>query len=196
MSGFSPSGLSPSRAARGGFKPSRTARVSVALVLAALVLLTDQISKALVREAFTAGRLPVAVIPGVIDFDFVANTGVSFGFAAGFGSASVILAVVVSVAAAAYLIRARVVSWPEVIGLGLLVGGAVGNAIDRAVFGFVTDFIATAFIEFPVFNIADIGITCGVAIALVGFLLLSPATDPTRGREASGADDDGEVRGL
>lgn len=50
-----------------------------------------------------------------------------------------------------------------------------GNAIDRLVFGFVTDFIATTFIDFPVFNVADIGITVGVVLALIGYMFLSPA---------------------
>ena len=59
--------------------------------------------------------------------------------------------------------------------MGMVVGGAIGNAIDRLVFGFVTDFFATRFIDFPVFNVADIGITCGVAIAFIGFMFFSLA---------------------
>ena len=59
--------------------------------------------------------------------------------------------------------------------MGMVVGGAIGNAVDRVVYGFVVDFIATEFIDFPVFNIADIGITCGVIIAFAGYLFFSPA---------------------
>ncbi len=50
----------------------------------------------------------------------------------------------------------------------MVAGGAIGNAIDRLVFGFVTDCIATTFIDFPVFNVADVGITVGVVLALIG----------------------------
>lgn len=164
-------------------------RLAVAGSLGLLVLVVDQLTKAWVRDALVAGAFPMTVIPGVIEFDFVANTGVSFGLAAGFGSAFVLLAVVVVAAVAIYLTRARLVSRWEVVGLGMLAGGAIGNAIDRALFGFVTDFIATAFIDFPVFNVADIGITVGVAIALIGFMVFSPAAHRDRDPEASPAGD-------
>ena len=59
--------------------------------------------------------------------------------------------------------------------MAMVAGGAIGNAIDRLAFGFVTDFIATTFIDFPVFNVADIGITLGVVLALFGYMFLSPA---------------------
>lgn len=164
-------------------------RLAVAGSLGLLVLVVDQLTKAWVRDALVAGAFPMAVIPGVIEFDFVANTGVSFGLAAGFGSAFVLLAVVVVAAVAIYLTRARLVSRWEVVGLGMLAGGAIGNAIDRALLGYVTDFIATVFIDFPVFNVADIGITVGVAIALIGFMVFSPAAHRDRDPEASSAGD-------
>ena len=75
----------------------------------------------------------------------------------------VLLAVGVMAFVLVYLLRAPKISRLEVLGMGMVVGGAIGNAIDRLVFGFVTDFFATRFIDFPVFNVADIGITCGVA---------------------------------
>lgn len=158
------------------FAPSRAWRVAVALGLAVVFLALDQVTKVIARHAFMTGALPVTVIPGILEFDFVANTGVSFGLASGFGYAFVALAVVVVCAVAVYLWRAPALSRLEVIGLGMLAGGAIGNAYDRAVFGFVTDFIATVFIDFPVFNVADIGITVGVALALIGFMFLSPAS--------------------
>ena len=104
----------------------------------------------------------MTVIPGVLSFIYVENTGVSFGLAAGFGPA--LLAACpccgdwlrgLSVACAPCSRALRL--W----GLGMLAGGALGNAIDRVAFGFVTDFIATDFIDFPVFNVADIGVTVG-----------------------------------
>lgn len=180
------------------FAPSRSWRVAVALGLAVAFLALDQLTKVMARRAFMTGALPVTVIPGVLEFDFVANTGVSFGLASGFGYAFVALAVVVVCAVAVYLWRSSALSRFEVIGLGMLAGGAIGNAYDRAVFGFVTDFIATVFINFPVFNIADIGITVGVALALIGFVFLSPASkagekalqDGNSGAGDAGADTD------
>lgn len=67
--------------------------------------------------------------------------------------------------------RARRISWPELIGLGLVIGGGIGNAIDRFVLGYVVDFIDLSFMDFPVFNIADIGVTCGLALFLIGWIV-------------------------
>ena len=52
----------------------------------------------------------------------------------------------------------------QLFSIGIVVAGGIGNAIDRFVTGYVVDFICFDFIDFPVFNIADIGVTCGVLI--------------------------------
>lgn len=63
----------------------------------------------------------------------------------------------------------------EVVGLALVFAGGIGNAIDRFVLGYVVDYINFTFIDFPVFNIADIGVTCGIVLFLIGCLLVGPA---------------------
>ncbi len=59
---------------------------------------------------------------------------------------------------------ARRCSALEMVGLGLLFAGGVGNLYDRAAQGYVVDFITPLFIDFPTFNVADIGVTCGIAL--------------------------------
>ena len=61
----------------------------------------------------------------------------------------------------------------------MVVAGGIGNAVDRFANGFVTDFIEFSFIDFPVFNIADIGVTCGFALLIIGIIVSG------RGGEAS-----------
>lgn len=148
-------------------------RLGVAGGVALVVLLVDQLTKLAVRAVGDA--LHVTVIPGVIDFLFVRNIGAAFSMGEGHGIAFAVLALAVIVAIAAYLIRAPQLAHLEVVGMAMVAGGAIGNAIDRLAFGFVTDFIATTFIDFPVFNVADIGITLGVVLALFGYMFLSPA---------------------
>lgn len=143
--------------------------------VAAAFLVIDQLTKVAVRGAVGSGWTGSDLLPGIMRLQFVANTGAAFSFGEGHGLAFVVLAAAVVIGTAVYLARASQVSKVEVLGLGMVAGGAVGNAIDRLVFGYVTDFFATEFIDFPVFNVADIGITCGVAAAFIGFLLLSPA---------------------
>ena len=148
-------------------------RLGVAGSVALAVLLVDQLTKLAVRAVGDA--LHVTVIPGVIDFLFVRNIGAAFSMGEGHGLVFAVLAFVVIVAIAVYLLRAPQLARFEVVGMAMVVGGAIGNAIDRLAFGFVTDFIATTFIDFPVFNVADIGITVGVVLAFVGFTFFSPA---------------------
>jgi signal peptidase II len=90
--------------------------------------------------------------------------------------------------------KARPSYWPVVVALGLITGGAVGNLIDRAIVGKVTDFLYFAAIDFPVFNIADSALIVGVGILIV-WLLFGPepdaaATDVDRGMVESGDQED------
>lgn len=148
-------------------------RLGVAGGVALAVLLVDQLTKLAVRAVGDA--LHVTVIPGVVDFMFVRNIGAAFSMGEGHGIAFAVLALAVIIAIAVYLVRAPQLAHLEVVGMAMVAGGAIGNAIDRLAFGFVTDFIATTFIDFPVFNVADIGITLGVVLALFGYMFLSPA---------------------
>ena len=148
-------------------------RIRVASLIALAVLVLDQLTKLAVRGA--GDTFHVTVIPGVIDFMFVRNTGAAFSFGEGHGLAFVVLAIAVVVAVVVYLLRAPELSRVECVGLAMVSAGAIGNAIDRLLLGYVTDFIATTFIDFPVFNVADIGITVGVTLAVIGFIFFSPA---------------------
>lgn len=154
----------------GGMTPPLRWRLGVAGGVALVVLLLDQLTKLAVRAVGDA--LHVTVIPGVIDFMFVRNIGAAFSMGEGHGVAFALLALAVIVAIAVYLLRTPQLARLEVVGMAMFVGGAIGNAIDRLAFGFVTDFIATTFIDFPV---SDIGITVGVVLALIGYMFLSPA---------------------
>ena len=155
-------------------------RLGVAGGVALVVLLVDQLTKLAVRAVGDA--LHMTVIPGVIDFVFVRNIGAAFSMGEGHGVAFALLALAVIVAIVVYLLRAPQLAHLEVVGMAMVAGGAIGNAIDRLAFGFVTDFIATTFIDFPVFNVADIGITLGVVLALFGYMFLSPAAREARAK--------------
>lgn len=59
----------------------------------------------------------------------------------------------------------------QALGITLVVAGGIGNVIDRFAFGYVVDFINLTFMHFPVFNIADIGVTCGFVLFLIGLFV-------------------------
>jgi signal peptidase II len=132
-----------------------------AAVLAVAVVAADQASKALVRGSI--GRTErVDVLPG-LDLVNTRNSGVAFGFFSGGGT---VVAVVAALALLALLVffathLTRPLVW---LPTGLLIGGAVGNLIDRAREGAVTDFVDVSI--WPAFNLADTAITIGVLALL------------------------------
>jgi signal peptidase II len=135
---------------------------SLASAVVLAVIAADQLTKALVRSSIAPGDRR-ELLPGVLSFVHVHNRGVAFGFLGG-GGLPVLL---VTFAALALLIGyfarhpERSLLW---LPTGLLLGGALGNLLDRLRQGYVTDFVH--FPHWPSFNVADLCITLGV-IALV-----------------------------
>lgn len=162
-------------------------------IVATATLLLDQLTKSVVRILWRSqsALLPfdaavakfvspaydpyesVPVFGEWFMFTHVRNTGAAFGLLPGYRPIFIATSVIVLVVVAAYWRRARPANWLVVIPLGLIAGGAVGNLIDRAVVGRVTDFLHFAVIDFPVFNVADSAIFIGVGI-LIAWLLFGP----------------------
>ncbi len=140
-------------------------------VIAAVWVVLDQVTKAYFNS-FDVGAVVGGPFAGLIQFRLVHNTGMAWGL---FGDSTLALGVM-SVAVccffAAYaFICAPRLNWAEAIGLALVIAGGIGNACDRFALGYVVDFIETAFMDFPVFNVADIGVTCGFVLFLIGLFV-------------------------
>lgn len=112
-------------------------------------------------------------LPGFIDLTYVRNIGAAFGLFPGRQPVFIAVSLVVLVVIAGYWRRARPNLAIIIVALALITAGAVGNLIDRAVIGRVTDFLSFAFVDFPVFNVADAAIVTGTAILIV-WLLFAP----------------------
>ena len=107
-----------------------------------------------------------------MDVRLVHNTGAAWGMFAGNTALLGVFSLVVVCALVGYFVYDREnVNLLQTIGIALVGAGGIGNAIDRFIQGYVTDFIAVTFIDFPVFNVADIGVTCGVVLLFLGFAL-------------------------
>lgn len=139
-----------------------------ALLAAALVAL-DQGVKFLVRANIPLyGSAPF--LPGVMDLTYVQNTGAAFSLFSRHTWVLTILSAVMAVLVAVALFRKIFTHPAGQICLALVLAGAVGNLIDRAAFGFVTDMFRTLFMNFAVFNVADICVVLG-GIALCVYVL-------------------------
>lgn len=141
---------------------SRHISIDRAAVTAIVVIALDQWTKWWAFNATTPGET-ISVFPGV-SIGQTRNEGIAFGFLAGkpllvFGLMTVALAILVFSYAKH---RQQPVLW---LATGLLLGGAIGNAIDRVTLGYVRDFIEVP--KFPSFNIADVSITVGVVILVL-----------------------------
>ncbi|GIW07958.1 MAG: lipoprotein signal peptidase [Dehalococcoidia bacterium] len=146
---------------------------------AAAVIVLDQITKIWVRATLPLG-VPVPE-EWPIRFRHINNTGAAFGL---FQDRSMVFVVIAIVAVGLILYYSRRLpadAWMVRLGLGLQLGGAIGNLIDRLHQGYVTDFIE--FPYWPVFNIADSSIVIGVIV--LGYYLLIVAPRESRTAPAS-----------
>ena len=134
-----------------------------------IAVIADQATKVAVRHVMPLGSAPCTLIPGVLDLARVENTGAAFSIGEGSTWFFVGCAMVAFVVACTLVWRNEL-PFPLVLSLGCVAGGGVGNMIDRIATGSVTDFLATTFIDFPVFNVADIFVTCGVAVSLLLYI--------------------------
>lgn len=149
---------------------SRAGRVALVLVVAALVAALDQWTKLLVLNNVPLGRKCVVVIDGVLWLSHVYNQGIAWGMLD--GQPTLVSAIAVCTAAGVLLVAlfGRFGWRTYVVGLGMVVGGAAGNLIDRwSRTDGVLDFIDLGW--WPQFNIADAAVVCGaglIAYAVIG----------------------------
>jgi signal peptidase II len=132
--------------------------------VAFLILVADQISKYLVLSNLAPGESwnPITSLTPWVSITHVTNTGAAFGLFPDLGSFFVVIAVIVVAAIIFYYRHLPAGQWWIKVSLGLQLGGALGNLLDRLRLGHVVDFID--FKIWPVFNVADSSIVIGVAI--------------------------------
>ena len=128
------------------------------------VLLTDHLVKLLVRSTMYCGQT-ILVIGGIFSITYVQNRGAAFSLFTGRGKMIMVITFIALCIAVWYMEKHKNSHWTLLLSLELIIAGGVGNLIDRAVRGYVTDMFDMHF--FPVFNVADIAICVGC-----GFLIL------------------------
>lgn len=154
------------------------------LLLSAAIVVLDQVSKLLVLANFSLHESRV-LIAGLLNFTLAFNDGAAFSFLQGAGGWQrwffTLLAVVVSAVLVVWLKRTPRHDWRSALPLALVLGGAIGNVIDRVRLGHVVDFIDVHYgsWSFPAFNVADSAISVG-AVLLIAFGLFGSKAGTAR----------------
>ncbi|MGN1478308.1 MAG: signal peptidase II [Acutalibacteraceae bacterium] len=118
----------------------------------------------------------VSVINGFLEWNYVENTGAAFGsFSSSTTLLSVITAVIILAGIAAIILK-KIKNKYLLVTATIIIAGGLGNLIDRIFRGYVVDFIKVLFIDFPVFNFADILVTCG-SFMLIIYLIIDIYND-------------------
>ena len=155
-----------------GFAKTSRERYGRSLAVAIVTILIDQATKELIRRTVAPGE-SLPVIQGMFDITHTFNTGAAFGFLGGsspsFTRPFLIAVSLLAIGFLAYtLVQVKQMTRLTSIAIGLLVGGASGNLLDRILFGGVTDFLDFHWkgAHWPAFNVADSSITIGVVLLL------------------------------
>lgn len=153
-------------------------------LIAGVIIAFDQLTKSLVRANLGLSEIYRPDLPLSEYFRIVhwQNYGAAFGIFQNLSGVFTVLSFVVSLFIIYYFPQVPRQDWPVRLAMGMLLGGAVGNLIDRLHLGYVVDFIAVG--DFPVFNIADASISTGVAVLFLGMWL----QERKQAREAQAAE--------
>ena len=143
------------------------------LIIAALVLGLDLWTKQLAASALIGGNV-VSIFGDALKLVYVENRGAAFGILQGQLLLFLVLTVAILIALLYYLYRRKSRELLLSLAIGLIIGGAIGNLADRMTLGYVVDFIMVDLVDFyafPVFNVADIGVTTGAMLLALHILM-------------------------
>jgi signal peptidase II len=135
------------------------------IIIAASVIL-DQITKMHVVNGMALYE-SIPLIKNVLSFTYIHNYGAAWGMLSDHRWVFIVVTALAIIVMPIFLYKYRNLHWMFGLSLSLIIGGAIGNMIDRVFLGYVVDFIQATFIDFPVFNVADICVVCGAIMMFV-----------------------------
>ncbi|WP_375513633.1 signal peptidase II [uncultured Nostoc sp.] len=144
-------------------------------IAAFIAFFLDQITKYWVVQTFSLGQT-VPLLPQIFHFTYVTNTGAAFSLLSGKVEWLRWLSLGVSLVLIALALFGPTLNLWDQLGYGLILGGAMGNGIDRFVLGYVVDFLDFRLINFAVFNVADSFISIGIVCLLIASFQKTPTS--------------------
>ena len=131
------------------------------LLMALVIVVVDQVSKALASNALQGGHT-LPLLPQLLSLQLVHNTGAAFSVLQNSTALLGLLSLGVGIALILWIWRERVLPFWQALAAAALLGGTLGNGLDRWRLGYVIDFLALEPIDFPIFNGADVAINLAV----------------------------------
>ncbi|MEH2162996.1 MAG: signal peptidase II [Nostoc sp.] len=144
-------------------------------IAAFIAFFLDQITKYWVVQTFNLGQT-LPLLTGIFHFTYVTNTGAAFSLLSGKVEWLRWLSLGVSLVLIALALFGPTLNLWDQFGYGLILGGAMGNGIDRFILGHVVDFLDFRLISFPVFNVADSFISIGIVCLLIASFQKTPTS--------------------
>jgi len=147
----------------------------LALLLTIAVVVLDQLTKHAILARFHPGRV-VPVVPGWFNLVYVRNTGAAWGMLGGLNGWLALLSVVILLAMVIFRRALLSDRWTHRMAMGLMLGGIIGNLLDRVRLQYVVDFLDFHWrnrMHFPAFNVADAAICVGVALYILSSLRMA-----------------------
>ena len=154
--------------------------LALALFTAAIVAV-DQLTKYL-AAAHLVGRT-ITLIPGWLQLHYITNDGMALSLLRGARWLFVVMTAVYLAVVVYVLVKKWFKKTPELWCIAAITGGAIGNFIDRLLLGYVTDMFAATFLNFPVFNVADIAVVVGGILLCIHVILFMKDEDKKEGAE-------------
>ena len=144
-------------------------------------LLCDQIIKMLITLKLTLHQV-VVIIPHFFELYYVTNTGAAFSILKNKQYLFIGFSIIIFILLQQYIKREQIKSSLEIMGLGLFMGGLVGNLVDRLLYGYVIDYLSFQFFgySFPVFNLADMEIVVGIFLFFLDIFALKKENKKNR----------------
>ncbi|MCE2928713.1 MAG: signal peptidase II [Candidatus Caenarcaniphilales bacterium] len=134
------------------------------LLIAGIFLALDQYSKYWAKSSLE-GNEGLIIIPDILEFFYAENTGMAFS---NFSDKPLVLTIIVSSAIAMLIFLSFKIKYLS-LDFALIISGGLGNLIDRLRYGYVIDFIDPVFVNFAIFNVADIALNIGIFIMLLEY---------------------------
>ena len=137
------------------------------IFIALIIVLCDQLTKHTIN-VYNESLLNIDFI--IFSLDYVKNFGAAFNLFSGNRTFLSIISIIITILLIYFIFNKTIINNLDLFSFSFILGGTIGNGIDRLTKGYVIDFIKLNFIDFPVFNFADMSINIGLLLMIYGFI--------------------------